>query len=281
MIREPIVAGRFYEADPASLKQQIDSCIKHPLGPGIAKPSACGRLLAMIVPHAGFVFSGPVAAHGFARLAVETPTPETIILLGPKHTRYGESFSVSAASAWNTPLGTLEVDSELRDRVIAGVSMLRSDNEAHAMEHSLEVELPFIQCFLEKKPRILPIALHYAPYKTIAAMADDLRKVIEAETKRNILLLASSDFSHDTPRSEAYQLDRQVIDRVLALDAEGFYDLIVEEDRSVCGLMPITAMLKIIAGQKVSASLLKYATSMDVMRHDRGVGYASLIFEKA
>lgn len=281
MIREPIVAGRFYEADPACLKQQIEGCIKHPLGPGITNPSVHGRLLAMVVPHAGFVFSGPVAAHGFARLAVETPVPDTIILLGPKHTRYGESFSVSAASAWNTPLGALEVDSELRDRVLASVSMLRPDNEAHAMEHSLEVELPFIQYHLKNKPRILPIALHYAPYKTIAAFADELRLVIEAETKRNILLLASSDFSHDTPRSEAYELDRQVIDRILALDAEGFYDLIVEEDRSVCGVMPITALLNILSGQKIHASLLKYATSMDVMRHDRGVGYASLIFEKA
>lgn len=281
MIREPVVAGRFYEGNAADLTSQIDNCIEHRLGPGQKAIPAQGTLMGMIVPHAGYMFSGPVAAHAFARLAAEAFLPDTIILLGPKHTRYGEGFAVSAASEWETPLGRLKVDSELREKALASVDLLRPDNDAHAFEHSLEVELPFIQHFLAKKPLILPIAMHYAPIKTVFAVADGLAQVIAAEKNRRILVLASSDFSHDTPRDEAYELDQQVIDRILVLDAAGFYRLVIEEDRSVCGVIPITALLKIFSESGVQAKLLKYATSMDVMRHDRGVGYASIIFEKA
>ncbi len=281
MIREPVVAGRFYEGDADELTRQIDSCINHRLGPGCKALPGNGTLMGMIVPHAGYMFSGPVAAHAFARLAAEAMLPDTIILLGPKHTRYGEGFAVSAASAWETPLGSLKVDSALRDRAIASIDLLRPDNDAHAFEHSLEVELPFIQHFLDKKPLILPIALQYAPAKTIFSIAEGLAELIAAESGRRILVLASSDFSHDTPRDEAYELDQQVIDRILALDAAGFYRLVIEEDRSVCGVMPITLLLKLFADAAVQPRLLKYATSMDVMRHDLGVGYASIIFEKA
>lgn len=280
MIRETVVAGRFYEADAGQLRSQIEGCLKHRLGAAVSPAPVGGTLVGMIAPHAGFVFSGPVATHAFARLADEQQPPDTVVLLGPKHTRYGENFSVSAASAWKTPLGSLEVDAELRDKVLSSVDMLRPDNDAHASEHSIEVQLPFLQYFMKKLPRILPIAIHYSPYAHIALIADGLRKVLAAETGKRILIVASSDFSHDTPRERAYQLDRQVIDMILSLDAEGVYNLIIDEDRSVCGVMPITTMLLIFAGASVKASLLKYATSMDIMRHERGVGYASIIFEK-
>ncbi len=282
MIREPAVAGRFYEAEADLLKAQIDGCFRHKLGAAAVPAPVQGRLAGFIAPHAGYMFSGPVASHAFARLARENPLPKTIILLGPKHTYYGAEFSVSAASAWKTPLGTLEVDAVLRDRLLSGVKALKADNDAHAMEHSLEVQLPFIQHFLTDRPKILPIALHYSPFQTIEKLASEIAKVLAGEKEQRIMLIASSDFSHDTPREEAYRLDREVIDRIIALDAEGFYRLIVEEDRSVCGLMPITAMLTILgqARHKIHASLLKYATSMDIMRHDRGVGYGSIIVEE-
>ena len=282
MIREPAVAGRFYEADADLLKGQIDDCFRHKLGATASPAPVQGRLAGFIAPHAGYMFSGPVASHAFERLSRENPLPQTIILLGPKHTYYGAEFSVSAASAWKTPLGTLEVDVALRDRMLSAVKTLKADNDAHAMEHSIEVQLPFIQYFTTNRPRILPIALHYSTFQVIEKLASDIAAVLLAEKEQHIMLIASSDFSHDTPREEAYRLDREVVDRILALDTEGFYRLIVEEDRSVCGLMPITALLIILAqiGQNINASLLKYATSMDIMRHDRGVGYASIIFEE-
>lgn len=282
MIREPAVAGRFYEAEADLLKAQIDGCFRHRLGASAAPAPVQGRLAGLIAPHAGYMFSGPVASHAFERLARENPLPQTIIILGPKHTYYGAEFSVSAASAWKTPLGVLEVDVALRERMLSAVKKLKADNDAHAMEHSIEVQLPFIQHFMPDSPKILPIALHYAHFQVVEKLASELAEVLAAENNQRVMLIASSDFSHETPREEAYRLDNEVVERILALDVEGFYRLIVEEDRSVCGLMPITALLAILRlnGQNVQASLLKYATSMDIMRHERGVGYGSIIFEE-
>ncbi|MDD2999633.1 MAG: AmmeMemoRadiSam system protein B, partial [Candidatus Riflebacteria bacterium] len=104
--------------------------------------------------------------------------------------------------------------------------------------------------------------------------------VIANETDKRILIIASSDFSHDTPREEAYRLDAQVIEKILQPDAKAFYDLVIDEGRSVCGVVPITALLLILTGLPIKAKLLKYATSMDVMRHERGVGYGAIIFEE-
>ncbi len=280
MIREPVVAGRFYEADAAVLKKQLDACLNHKLGAAGATVISDGRLAGFIAPHAGFIFSGPVATHAYARMASEKTVPDTIIILGPKHTHYGADFSISAASAWKTPLGTLEVDHELRDRLLADESLFEADNDAHALEHSIEVQLPFIQHFSRVAPRILPIALHYTSFAKIGRIAGSISRVIAAAKDRHIMLIASSDFSHETPRDEAYRIDREVIDRILALDAQGVYNMIIDEERSVCGVIPISVLLQILSGIPVHASLLKYATSMDIMRHERGVGYAAVIFEE-
>lgn len=280
MLREPVVAGRFYESDPVELKSQIDSCYKHQLGAADSKITCSGRLAGFIAPHAGFVFSGPVASHAYSRLALEKPFPETIILLGPKHTHYGAEFSISAARTWKTPLGNVELDRDLCEKLLAGVDLLQSDNEAHMFEHSLEVQLPFLQHFAPQLPRIVPIALNYTSLENINQLASGIRHVINAEKNKKVLFIASSDFSHDTPREEAYRLDGQVIARILKLDAQGFYDLVIGEDRSVCGVIPITTLLMILVGTKLQAKLLKYATSMDIMRHDRGVGYGAIIFEE-
>lgn len=239
-----------------------------------------GRLLGLISPHAGYMFSGPVASHVYARLREEKPLPQTLILLGPKHTHHGARFSVSAADSWKTPLGDLAVDQALCRRLVAGAPALESDNGAHLYEHSLEVQLPFVQYSLTDMPKIVPIAFAYESFEEIEALAAAIGRVLAAEPAGSFCFVCSSDFSHDTPRDEAYRLDAEVIERITSLDARGFYDLIVEDDRSVCGLMPITALLVILQGLKVRARLLKYATSMDVMEHDRGVGYAAIIFEE-
>lgn len=281
MQREPVVAGRFYQAHPDKLRQQIKECFEHSIGVGQKAVPVSGRLIGLISPHAGYMFSGPVASHAFARLREENPLPQTLILLGPKHTHHGARFSISAADSWKTPLGDLAVDQTLCHRLIAAVPELEADNAAHLYEHSLEVQLPFIQYSLDNPPKIVPIALAYASFEEIETVAAAISKVLAAEPTGSFCFVCSSDFSHDTPRDEAYRLDAEVIERIVSLDARSFYDLIVEDDRSVCGLMPITALLVIMRQQKVHASLLKYATSMDVMEHDRGVGYAAIIFEEA
>ena len=280
MQREPVVAGRFYQARPEQLRQQIKECFAHQLGIGSEVVPAAGRLLGLIAPHAGYMFSGPVASHAYARLRDEKPLPKTLVLLGPKHTHHGARFSVSAAESWKTPLGTLAVDQALCRRLVDGVSELELDDGAHLYEHSLEVQLPFVQYSLETMPKIVPIAFAYDSFEEIASVAAGIGKVLAAEPAGSLCFVCSSDFSHDTPRDEAYRLDAEVIKKITSLDAHGFYNLIVSEDRSVCGLMPITVLLIMLQHKKVTARLLKYATSMDVMDHDRGVGYAAIIFEE-
>lgn len=280
MKREPTVAGRFYQSHPDQLRKQIRECFDHSLGVQQSAVAVSGRLFGLIAPHAGYMFSGPVASHAFARLRQEDPLPQTIVLLGPKHTQHGARFSVSAAGSWQTPLGELVVDQALCHRLIDNVNGCEADNDAHLYEHSLEVQLPFLQYSLIKMPKIVPIAFAYATFAEIEAVAAGIGKVLADEPPGSVCIICSSDFSHDTPRQEAYRLDAEVIEKITSLDARGFYDLIVEDNRSVCGLMPISALLVMLRQRKVKASLLKYATSMDVMEHERGVGYASIIFEE-
>ena len=280
MLREPVVAGKFYEADAACLREQIEGCLNHRLGAAETKISAAGRLAAFIAPHAGFIFSGPVASHAYSRLAAEEPLPDTVILLGPKHTHYGAEFSVSAARSWKTPFGKVDLDEQLCQKLVSGVDLLELDNDAHMFEHSIEVQLPFLQYFAKKMPEIVPIAMHYSKFETICEVAAGIKHLIANETDKRILIIASSDFSHDTPREEAYRLDAQVIEKIIQLDAKAFYDLVIDEGRSVCGVVPITALLLILTGLPIKPKLLKYATSMDVMRHERGVGYGAIIFEE-
>lgn len=278
MVREPVVKGQFYQADPERLREQIKACYAHRHGVNRSLPEKDGQLLAIISPHAGYSYSGPVASHAFARLACESERPEVILLLGPKHTAYGAPFSISSHSSWQTPLGKVGVDSVLANKLAAEVKLLQLDEAAHRFEHSLEVQLPFIQNLYPDPPTIVPVALHFSDFLTIQNIADGIASVVEKEA-RKVLIVVSSDFSHDTPKEEAYRLDAEVIDLILRGDARGFYDLVAGEDRSVCGLMPITALLVILSKLKCKAKLLKYATSMDMCPHERGVGYASLSFE--
>ncbi|MFZ5953220.1 MAG: AmmeMemoRadiSam system protein B [Candidatus Rifleibacteriota bacterium] len=283
MYREPFVAGRFYEGNREGLKQQIEQCFRHPLGIGNKDLSVNGRLLAMISPHAGYMFSGPPASHGYARLKLEQPFPERVVLLGPKHTQFGPGFSISNAESWQTPLGSVKVDRNFAMALADAAPDLRLDDAAHQFEHSIEVQLPFLQYIYQDKPlKIVPIALGYTSFGILETLVEKIKDFLDGvDDLEKTLIIVSSDFSHDTPREEAYRLDGEVIDRILALDAKGFFDLVDLEDRSVCGLMPIAALLLLIEDLSVKATRLTYSTSMDIMRHERGVGYASIIFEEA
>lgn len=280
MQREPIVQGRFYPGNPAELKKNLEDCWSHPLGIGQRSLAVGGPLAGMIVPHAGYVFSGPVASWAFQRLAMETPPPEVIVLLGPKHTPFGARAAISAAAGWKTPLGSVPVHDEFRQK-LAAKKMFQIDDQAHAGEHSLEVQIPFLQKVLPVDAyRILPIALQYAPYAVCREWGEALGEFLREESATRITCVVSSDFSHDTPREEAYRLDRQVLDVIESRSAEAFYRLVVSEDRSICGVIPITVFLVAMESARVRARVLTYATSMDIMDHPRGVGYAAVTFER-
>lgn len=281
MLREPTVAGRFYQQDPQALREQLESCYSHKLGVQQQTIPVSGKLQAMISPHAGYIFSGPPASFGFARLKKESRLPERVILLGPKHTHYGPNFAISSARIWRTPLGDVEVDVDFCDAVCQAVKDFELDCTAHQYEHSLEVQLPFLQdVYLDQPFRIVPIALGFASFASLEIQIAALKSFITPEILADSVIVVSSDFSHDTPKEQAYRLDAEVIEKIKAFDAKGFYDLVVGEERSVCGLMPITALLLLLDKNKYQASLLAYSTSMDIMEHERGVGYASIIFEE-
>jgi AmmeMemoRadiSam system protein B len=281
MQREPIVAGRFYEGNRDSLLKQIEACFAHPLGVGGKTMPSSGKLKALILPHAGYMFSGPPASFGFARLKNEMPLPARIILLGPKHTHYGPAFSVSSSESWKTPLGSVAVDNVLCQEICQKVKGFNLDSSAHQFEHSLEVQLPFLQYVYGARPfSIVPIAVGCVEFSDLQEKFNGLQEFLATKDLSETIFLVSSDFSHDTPRELAYRLDAEVIDLITSFKAREFYETIIEENRSVCGVMPITALLLLLGETSFKAVKLAYSTSMDVMEHDRGVGYAAITFEE-
>lgn len=282
MIRQPAVSGRFYKSGKTELLDEIESCFSHELGVNPKEIEVRGRLKGLILPHAGYMFSGPPASWGFERLKKEEPLPSRIILLGPKHTYYGEDYAVSIADYWQTPLGKVKVDKDFSRELCENVEQFKLDEAAHQFEHSLEVQLPFLQkVYGNKEFSIVPIAIAYNSFVSVRSAFEEFRKFLGKKDLDNILIIASSDFSHDMPKEKAYKLDAEVIEIIKSLTAQEFYDLIVSEDRSVCGLMPISALLVALKGRTIKARLLKYSTSMDVMPHERGVGYAAISFEES
>ncbi|RCK81561.1 MAG: AmmeMemoRadiSam system protein B [Candidatus Ozemobacter sibiricus] len=280
MIREPVVSGRFYPSSPKELVATMEACESHELGVGTRTIEAQGRLRGLILPHAGYMFSGPVATWGLRRLGAERPRPTRLLLLGPKHTPFGAAAAVSLAEGWRTPLGTVPLDEELRAAVLA-TGAFRGDDAAHAQEHSLEVQLPFLQWLYGKDAfTILPIAIHYADFAECAALGQALAGVLARPEFADVPILVSSDFSHETPRAAAYRLDSEALDLIERRDAQAFHSLVVTEDRSICGFIPITVALVALQKRPLAVRRLTYATSMDVMPHPRGVGYAAVVMEE-
>ncbi len=279
MKRQPAVAGRFYPENRDELLKSIGESYAHFLGVQKNEIHASGKLRMLIAPHAGYMFSGPPSSWGFSRLKQERPLPSRIVLLGPKHTPYGAGVSVSSSDFWTTPLGDVPVDKEFVKRLCSVSEVFTADTDAHRYEHSIEVQLPFLQELYGKKEfKIVPIAIQFNVFSIFQTLSYELHDAI-TESEGETLIIVSSDFSHDTPLDEAYKLDGEAIELIKRLDAKGFYDLVVSENRSICGLMPITLGLTLMKAMNVQAQLLKYSTSMEIMDHDRGVGYASIIFE--
>lgn len=278
-MREPTVSGRFYPDDPSELSELIQKCHEHSLGVGEHHHKQAGRLAGMIVPHAGFVFSGPVASWGYRRLADEKPLPKRLLMLGPKHTPYGAAAALSNEDAWLTPLGSIETDEPLR-AALAQTGVFTRDDAAHAFEHSIEVQVPFVQQAMHGAlPTIVPIALGFAEFEQCRRWGEAIAGVLAKPEFADTACVVSSDFSHETPRAEAYRLDGEALEVIMSLDAKAFHELVVGEDRSICGVIPITVFLASLTGRNIRATKLAYATSMDVMAHPRGVGYAAVIFE--
>ena len=278
--RNPAVAGQFYPSDPDGLLRTISWCYTHRVGPG-SVPTASKRamtgLTGFVVPHAGYQCSGPVAAHAFLRMA-ELGKPDVAVLLGPNHYGAGERLALSAWDEWETPLGSLAVETELGRDLAGRVALLVPNEQAHLGEHSIEVQLPFLLHSFGPGVPVLPISMADQSLDTARLLG---RALARALAGRSVLLLASSDLSHFLPDSEARREDRRAIDAVLSLDPEVVADVVEARGVTMCGYGPVMVMLAALGETGgVGARLLAYATSAETCSDPRSVvGYAAIAVE--
>ncbi|HET9401009.1 MAG TPA: AmmeMemoRadiSam system protein B [Candidatus Acidoferrales bacterium] len=267
-IREPAVAGKFYPGDRAALSKEIDLLLKP------HATEAKQRAIACMAPHAGYVYSGGVAANVFSRIDF----PPRIIVLGPRHFPRGAELAINSSGAWRTPLGVAEIDEALAAAIVREFPAVREDDVAHSREHSLEVEIPFLQV-LAQGWKFVPIAIGTIDFGVLSGLGEALARVIAA-SREPALIVASSDMNHYEPDDVTRAKDRRAIERLLALDARGLLDTVRSEGITMCGVGP--AVATIIAAKNLGptrAELVQYATSGDAFGdRDEVVGYAGMIF---
>jgi MEMO1 family protein len=267
MLRLPAVAGTFYPNHPGELARQIQQFIQ--------QEETRGKILcrACLVPHAGYMYSGGVAGAVYARIAL----PQRIIVLGVRHFPRGEEAAVVSEGAWRTPLGDVPVDRDLALKISRACPLLREDTIAHEREHSLEVQLPFLQ-LLSPGFAFVPIALGTIHFDELVSIGESLGKLLSTEP--GILLLVTSDFNHYEDEATTRRKDHLAIERILQFDPRGLFDICRQEEISMCGLGPAVTLLTAL-GQIGSnhAELVKYATSADVSGDSSAVvGYAGFLF---
>jgi MEMO1 family protein len=267
MIRSPAVAGRFYPDDPLQLQRQIDELL--PPSTETIRAPAC------MVPHAGYVYSGRVAAAVYARLKL----PSRFVLLGPRHYPQGERLAILSEGSWETPLGQARVDDALAAEIKNAFPLLREDAVAHSAEHSLEVQLPFLQRLVPNFS-FVPIVLGTDRFDALENLGHAIAQVVRAHGQE-IMLLASSDMNHHESDAITRVKDRQALDAVLALDARRLYDTVRRENISMCGYAAAVAMLTAMRDlQATKAELIAYATSAEVNGDfDNVVGYAGMVVQ--
>jgi MEMO1 family protein len=268
MVRYPAVAGQFYAGKEASLRREVEACFNSPIGPGHLPKLEPGprNIVGAVVPHAGLVYSGPVAAHVYDAIAKDG-FPETFVIIGPNHNGIGAGVATTAED-FETPFGLVSIDQDIVSK-LKGV--IYNDPVSHRFEHSIEVQLPFLQ-YIKRGIKIVPISMGFQDYETAVETAKAIRK---ATAGHDVVIIASSDFSHYIPPEKARQLDTKVIERILAMDPKGMYGAVTSNDVTMCGYGPVMTMLLACEGKE--AKLLKYANSGDVRPMDTVVGYAGMI----
>jgi hypothetical protein len=266
-IRKPAVAGQFYSSSNQGLKKQIEAFID--------KKAEKMDVIACMLPHAGYMYSGAVAGDTVCRINIK----DKIILLGPNHTGYGAPFSIMTEGTWQTPLGEIKIDDILAKKVLSHSRYLESDSLAHLYEHSLEVELPFLQYF-KGDFRIVPIIIISEDISVLKEVGRELAAAIkEADLKDSVMIVASSDMTHYEPQAQAVKKDKEAIEAIIELNEDGLAQKVRQLDISMCGYAPVVVMLvaaKLLGAH--NAKLIKYQTSGDISKDkDSVVGYAGII----
>jgi len=275
-VRTPAVAGMFYPKSNQELRSSIRKCFLHNYGPGKLPPSSHNqKILGAICPHAGYEYSGPVAANSF--YAISAQKPDLVFIVGPNHWGIGRNIATMKEGFWRTPLGDTEVDAESAIEISKVAKIIEIDSFSHTRDHSLEVQLPMLQEIYSHKFKILPIILIDQSLRTATEIGKAIAKI--AKNKES-MIIGSSDFTHYEPNNFAHEQDNSLIKTILDLDIEKFYKTLEEKQISACGYGAMAATM--IACKALGAgkgTLIKYATSGDIMGEKNSVvGYASIVF---
>jgi hypothetical protein len=264
-VRTSPIAGTWYPGDPASIAAEVDEYLA-----GVGAFAPPGRLVGLISPHAGLRYSGPVAAHAYALLRGRTGL--TAVLVGPSHHMPFDGVAVAAHGAFETPLGRVPIDEEIAARLVAYDGRIVDEMRPHRDEHSLEMQLPFLQRVVPEV-RIVPVLMGSQERGETELLA---RALVGALEGCDALLIASSDLSHYRPAPEAHALDAKVVEDVRRLDPEGLMDRLERFHGHACGGGPMVAVMKAARGRGADrATILKYGDSGDVAEGDKShvVGY--------
>jgi AmmeMemoRadiSam system protein B len=270
-VREAVVSGTFYPDNPKTLAGEIEGYLARATFAPVE-----GRVIGLISPHAGYVYSGQVAAYGMK--ALRRADYDTVILIGPSHRAYFQGAAIMKSGKYRTPLGTVDIDEEAAEAILKEGSLVSQDRGAHGPEHSLEVQLPFLQAVLGDF-KLAPIVMGSQETDECAALAGIIGRGVKALGRR-VLIVGSTDLSHYYPYAQAVKLDKIVVDRLDAFDIRGLIADFEAEHCEACGRGPIlvTMMLSRELGA-TKGRVLKYANSGDVSGDKEGVvGYASAVF---
>jgi AmmeMemoRadiSam system protein B len=280
-VRRPAYAGSFYESTPASLRAQIEACFTHNLGPGTLPKVTdvkLTRIVGLICPHAGYMYSGPVAAHCYYELALDGK-PDLIVLFGPNHTGSGSGLAVMREGTWRTPLGEVEIDTVTADSIVHESKIVDVDDTAHMREHSIEVQLPWLQYLYGSSFKFVPICFLMQDLQSSREVGAAVAKALKG---KNALVIASTDMTHYEPQKTAERKDKGVIEAASKLDDELLISTVESLRISMCGYGPVIA--DITAAKELGAKsgkLLCYKTSGDITGdYSAVVGYASMVFSK-
>lgn len=278
-LRRPAVAGIFYPSDSDELKASIEESFLHRIGPKKKSPSveAISERVVLVSPHAGYMYSGPVAAHGYYACSY-LKSVELVVIAGPNHYGIGSGVATVREGVWETPLGKVEVDGNSAKRLVESSGIIDFDDSAHMREHSIEVQIPFLQYIFGSKFKILPISMMLQDMST----AIDVGKAIANCVKdKKFLLIASSDFTHYEAHEIASRKDSETIKAILQMDVPKLYNVIENLNVTMCGYGPVAAMITAAKELNITnGKLLKYATSGDITGdYSSVVGYASILFQ--
>jgi AmmeMemoRadiSam system protein B len=275
-VRTPAVAGMFYPKTNQELKLSVRNCFLHKYGPGKLPPTSHDKkIIGIICPHAGYEYSGPIAANSY--YAISAQRPDLVIIIGPNHWGIGRDVAAMKEGIWKTPLGDIDVDTESAIEINKISKLIALDSFSHTRDHCLEVQLPMLQEIFSHKFKILPLILIDQSHHTVIDIGKAIAKI--AKIKKT-LIIGSSDLTHYEPNDFAHEQDKFLIDTIVSLNVDRFYNILREKRVSACGYGAIASTM--IACKELGAvkgTLIKYATSGDIAGNKSSVvGYASIIF---